>query len=52
MNQYDPKQIKHRRHRFNVENLSKAKGKKPRAPANNNLTIFRVVTDRRRFTMR
>jgi hypothetical protein len=41
-----------RRHIFNVENPSKAKEKKPRAPASNNITIFRVVTDRRRFTMR
>jgi hypothetical protein len=41
-----------RRHRFNVENPSKGKGEKPRAPASKNLTIFRVVTDRRRFTLR
>jgi hypothetical protein len=41
-----------KRHMFNVKKPSKAKGKKPRAPASNNLTMFRVVIDRRRFTMR
>jgi hypothetical protein len=40
-----------RRHIFNVENLFKAKGKKSRAPVSNNITIFQVVTERRRFTI-
>jgi hypothetical protein len=52
MNQYDPKQIKHREDTDLTWKTSPKRREKPRAPANNNLTIFWVVTDRRRFTMR
>ncbi|PWZ12730.1 hypothetical protein Zm00014a_000245, partial [Zea mays] len=40
----------YRRHRFNVENPSKAKGKKPRRRSVTS-HYFRVFTHRRRFTI-
>jgi hypothetical protein len=44
--------IRHKVDQTYVENPSKAKGRKPRSPISNNMTIFRMITNHRRFIIR